>query len=214
MHRNYIFKAIASLFILLSASCAMFAQALAPNVNPNPTALRAGNYALDPNHAALTFKIDHLGFSNYVGRFNRFDVSLDFDEADPAAARIEAVIDMTSLDIANDEFANVLMGPSWFDANQFPEAILRSTAGVGLFGQQLRVPGGTSHQNRPRFPTLKALQVVSASQYAFTAGSTDNRRVHQGWGFPNLATMWNMRQKTFIVDETAVIMQAVAYQWR
>ncbi len=141
MYRNYLFKAIAAVFILLSASCAMFAQALAPNVNPDPTALKAGNYALDRKHAALVFKIDHLGFSNYVGRFNRFDVSLDFDEADPAAARVEAVIDMTSLDIANDEFANVLMGPSWFDANQFPEAILRST-GIEITGENTGVMTG------------------------------------------------------------------------
>jgi len=79
--------------------------------------------------------------------------------------------------------------------------------GVGQFGQQLRVPGGTAHQNRPHFPTLKALQVASATQYPFTAGSFDNRRVHQGWGFPSLRTMWDMRQKTLIIDETAVITQ-------
>ncbi len=85
--------------------------------------------------------------------------------------------------------------------------------GVGQFGQQLRVPGGTSHQNRPHFPTLKALQVVSASQYSFTASSNNNIRVHQGWGFPNLQTMWNMRQKTFIVDETAPIMQGVVHSY-
>lgn len=85
--------------------------------------------------------------------------------------------------------------------------------GFGPFGNQLRVPGGTSHQNRPHFPTLKALQVVSASQYAFNSGSTDNRREHQGWGFPNLRTMWDMRQKTFIVDETDVVTQGVVRSW-
>ena len=85
--------------------------------------------------------------------------------------------------------------------------------GYGAFGNALRVPGGTSHQNRPHFPTLKALQVVSAAQYAFTGASTDNRREHQGWGFPNLRTMWDMRQKTFIVDETDVITQGVTRSW-
>jgi len=85
--------------------------------------------------------------------------------------------------------------------------------GVGQFGQPLRVPGGTSHQNRPHFPTLKALQVVSASQYSFNASSSDNRRVHQGWGFPNLRTMWDMRQKTFIVDETAPITQGTVHSY-
>ena len=81
--------------------------------------------------------------------------------------------------------------------------------GFGPFGNQLRVPGGTSHQNRPHFPTLKALQVVSAAQYAFSASSSDNRREHQGWGFPNLRTMWDLRNKTFIIDETDLLTQGM-----
>jgi len=87
------------------------------------------------------------------------------------------------------------------------------SSGVGLFGQQLRVPGGTAFENRPHAPTLKALQVVSGRQYAFTAGSSDNRREHQGWGFPNLQTMYDNRSKTFIVDETDVLTQGQTRSW-
>lgn len=79
--------------------------------------------------------------------------------------------------------------------------------GVGGFGQALRVPGGTSHQNRPHFTTLKALQVVNARQYNFSASSSDNRREHQGWGFPNLQDMYDNRLKTYIIDETQLITQ-------
>ncbi|QDV08728.1 hypothetical protein Poly30_42810 [Planctomycetes bacterium Poly30] len=79
--------------------------------------------------------------------------------------------------------------------------------GIGPFGNVLRVPGGTAHQNRPHFTTLKALQVVSANQYAFTATSSNNRRQHQGWGFPSLQNMWDNRTKTILVDETDVLTQ-------
>ena len=81
------------------------------------------------------------------------------------------------------------------------------TPGVGPFGNPLRNPGGSTHSNRPHFTTLKCMQVASASQYAFNAASTDNRREHVGWGYPNLQTMWDDRAKTFIVDETDVIDQ-------
>jgi hypothetical protein len=70
----------------------------------------------------------------------------------------------------------------------------------GLFGP-VRVPGGTRFQNRPSFTTLKALQIASASQYAFTATSANNRREHQGWGNPNLRTMYDDRAQIFVVDE-------------
>jgi len=85
--------------------------------------------------------------------------------------------------------------------------------GVGLFGQQLRVPGGTAHENRPHAPTLKALQAVSGRQYAFTSTSTDNRREHQGWGFPDLQAMYDNRAKTFLVDETDVLTQGQVRSW-
>lgn len=109
----------------LLAACASL---IAPNVSTERAALRSGDYALDRDHASLIFKINHLGFSDYVGRFERFDAALDFDRSEPGAARVEAVIDMTSLDVANDDFAKTLMGPNWFDAARHPQATFRSTA--------------------------------------------------------------------------------------
>ena len=88
------------------------------------------------------------------------------------------------------------------------------TPGIGPFGNPLRAPGGSIHENRPHFTTLKALQVVNAEQYAFTAASTDLRREHQGWGFPNLQNMWDNRDKTFLVDETSVLQQGDDDAWQ
>ena len=49
--------------------------------------------------------------------------------------------------------------------------------------------------------------VVSARPYNFTASSSDNRREHCGWGFPNLQDMYDNRDKTILIDETQVITQ-------
>src|SRR5690606_19661474 len=46
-----------------------------------------------------------------------------------------------------------------------------ATPGFGPFGNQLRVPNGSRHVNRPKFTTLKALQIISARQYALTPAS-------------------------------------------
>ncbi|MFT4841197.1 MAG: serine protease AprX [Planctomycetota bacterium] len=89
------------------------------------------------------------------------------------------------------------------------------TPGVGPFGNALRLPGGTVHENRPHFTTLKALQIVNGNQYSFSSTSTDNRREHQGWGgFPSLQNMWDNRGKTFIVDETSVLSPGAADAWQ
>ena len=88
-----------------------------------------------------------------------------------------------------------------------------ATPGFGVFGNQLRNPGGSAFSNRPHFTTLKAMQVVSAAQYAFNSGSTNNRREHQGWGFPDLRKLWDNRAKTFIIDEVDVMTQGQTRSW-
>lgn len=94
-----------------------------------------GDFALDPLHAALIFRINHLGFADYIGRFERFDAQLTGDPARPEAAEITARIDMTSLNIANPDFAAELMGPDWFDAARYPDAVFRSQT-VRVTGEQ------------------------------------------------------------------------------
>ncbi|MCA8970303.1 MAG: S8 family serine peptidase [Planctomycetes bacterium] len=76
----------------------------------------------------------------------------------------------------------------------------------GLFSPQ-RVKNGTRFQNKPHFTTLKALQIANAAQYSFTKTSTDNRREHCGWGFPDLKAMYDDRALHYVVDETDVLTQ-------
>ncbi|MCB9880884.1 MAG: S8 family serine peptidase [Planctomycetes bacterium] len=83
----------------------------------------------------------------------------------------------------------------------------------GLFGPK-RKANGTRFENRPHASTLKALQIANAAQYAFTASSTDNRREHVGWGFPDVAGMYDRRALHVVVDETDVIQQGEGMLYR
>ena len=112
--------------LALTGCTSLIAPLVKPHVTADLTALKAGDWKLDPAHAALLFRIDHLGYSDLIGRFETFDVSLTGDASDPSAARAEAVIDMTSLDMANDDFAAELMGPKFFDAEAYPQAVFRT----------------------------------------------------------------------------------------
>jgi polyisoprenoid-binding protein YceI len=85
-------------------------------------ALPAGGYRLDPDHTAILFKVDHLGFSTYVGRFNRVTGTLDFDPVNPAASSLTVEIDMASVDTPNEELDDLLRGPGWFEVDRFPAA--------------------------------------------------------------------------------------------
>ena len=121
---NAMQAAFAALAFALTGCASLFT----PDVETTPEALRPGAYALDQAHAALVFRIGHMGFSDFIGRFDDFDASLDFDADNPESAQLEAIIDMTSLSLPDEAFAGTLMGPGWFDAGSYPQAVFRSTS--------------------------------------------------------------------------------------
>lgn len=105
--------------MLLLAGCAAIVR---PNFQTELVKLRSGEYTLDPAHAALIFKIDHLQLSTYVGRFNSFEASLDFDPDNMAATRLDGVVEMSSLDTNDAELEDTIKGSDWFNVAQFPQA--------------------------------------------------------------------------------------------
>jgi polyisoprenoid-binding protein YceI len=89
----------------------------------------AGDYTLDPAHANLEFKVNHLGFSHYTARFSDFDAKLHFEPANPSASTVEATIDPRSLTLPSPPagFKDELTGKDWLDAGQYPAITFRST---------------------------------------------------------------------------------------
>lgn len=116
------------LTVIVSIGIAGCGQLIQPNVRAEVSALRQGAYALDPKHAVLLWKVNHLGFSKYVGRFNELDASLDYDPEDPSAARVSVVVKTASVDVNFPKFEDDLRGRSWFNSNAFPEATFESTS--------------------------------------------------------------------------------------
>jgi polyisoprenoid-binding protein YceI len=110
---------------------------------PAPTAVPAGAYTLDKAHASLLFRVDHLGFSNFTARFTRFEVQLQFDPANPAAAHVDVSIDPRSLDIDNAPagFLDALRGTQWLDTEKFPQMSFRSTHVEVTGPRTMRVTG-------------------------------------------------------------------------
>lgn len=127
---------LAAAALALLAGCAP--QTRAPEEAP-PTATPAtpvsteapsGAYTLDKAHATLLFRVNHLGFSWYTGRFTRFDAALQLDTANPGASTLTATVDPASLTVENPPrgFEAELRGPNWLDAGKFREITFKSTA--------------------------------------------------------------------------------------
>ncbi|HJO12035.1 MAG TPA: YceI family protein [Gammaproteobacteria bacterium] len=117
-----------SLLLVCSVFLVSCDRLLTPDFETEITEVKAGQYIIDPDHASLVWKINHLGFSTFIGRFNEMDASLDFNPENIETSSLEVVINTASLDINNPEFAEELRGSNWFDSETFPQAVYRSTS--------------------------------------------------------------------------------------
>ena len=126
---NLLSSLLVRLAVVLVATSLLFScnRLLTPDQTTEVTEVRAGQYVLDPNHATLIWKLNHLGFSTFLGSFNEFEASLDFDPENIENASLEVVIDTASLDVDLPEFEEELRGDNWFDVAAFPQAIFRTT---------------------------------------------------------------------------------------
>lgn len=86
----------------------------------------SGVYALDKGHASILFKINHLGFSMYHGRFDNFDATLNFDAKNPEASKVEVSIDLASINTNSAKLQDELKGEKVFDVAANPKATFRS----------------------------------------------------------------------------------------
>ena len=86
------------------------------------------SFTIDPSHSAAHFSVRHLAISNVRGEFGSVHGTIVFDDADPAATRIDATIDAASINTRVAARDEDLRGASFFDVAKYPEIAFRSTS--------------------------------------------------------------------------------------
>lgn len=138
--------AIATAAVLISGCTSL----LRPNFTQELVELRSGEYLLDKQHSFINFRVDHLGLSTLVGRFNTIDATLDFDPQNPAQLKVSGIIDSNSVDLNNATLEDALLEDRWFDAEQFPQISYTST-GARLVGEnQFEITGNITLRGQTR----------------------------------------------------------------
>ena len=89
----------------------------------------AETYKMDTkgSHAFIQFKIQHLGFSWLLGRFNTFEGEFVLDDTNVENSNVSVNIDVASVDSNHAERDKHLRGPDFFDVSKFPKASFVST---------------------------------------------------------------------------------------
>lgn len=105
--------------------------------------LHSAEYLIDTKgaHAAINFKIKHLGYSWLTGRFNRFSGRFIYDEKTPSATQIRVDVDVASVDSNHAERDKHLRSKDFLDAGRYPKATFVSTSFQELGSEKVLIKG-------------------------------------------------------------------------
>lgn len=88
--------------------------------------LTPGAWTVDLSHSSVGFTVRHLVVSKVRGKFAKFDATLEI-APDPLQSKVEATIDLASIDTGDDGRDNHVRSGDFFDIEQFPTMVFRST---------------------------------------------------------------------------------------
>jgi len=96
-------------------------------MGPDITTLPAGVYESDSGHAYIAFSYDHAGYSRPILRWGDFGASVVLNTEDPEESGVGVTINTASVDSGVKVWDEKLVGPDWFDAENFPVISFQST---------------------------------------------------------------------------------------
>jgi polyisoprenoid-binding protein YceI len=181
---------------------------------PTPYAqMPSGVYRIDPAHASVTWRVSHLGLSNYTARFAKIDASLDFDAKDPTQSKLTASVDPLSVRTdfpapdKKDFDAVLATGETWFNGGKFPTISFVSTSiervgpDKGIVSGNLTMLGVTKPATMEvKFNGAYAEKPFSAPVAAALGFSGTMTIKRSDWGFNTYVPM--------IGDEVAIQIEA------
>jgi polyisoprenoid-binding protein YceI len=85
------------------------------------------SYKIDPAHTAVVFIVNHVGFSNVIGRFDTVGGDVTFDKDAVEKSVVNVTIDTTSVDTNHAKRDEHLRSPDFFNAKEFPKMTFKST---------------------------------------------------------------------------------------
>ncbi|MDX6848486.1 YceI family protein [Gilvimarinus sp. SDUM040013] len=157
--------------LLCGALLTACGQLLSGHVYTELPTLKPGNYRLDPHHTTVLFKVEHLGISSFVGRFNQSQATLNFVDSDPAASTIVADVEINSLDVNRPDFAQTLVSCDWLCSEEHPVARFQSRGRANVDGSLLIFAGDLTFRGVTNPATL-AVTINGATTNRLTGDYT------------------------------------------
>lgn len=152
------------------------------------------SWTIDYSHSAIEFKARHMMISNVKGSFERFNGTVDYDETNPAATRVDIQIEAASIDTNDPKRDGHLRSPDFFDVEKFPTLSFKSKKVVLVEVDEAKLVGDLTIRDVTREVTLDVERLgTSKSPWGTTnTGFSGSVRINRKeWGLN-----WNVALET------------------
>jgi polyisoprenoid-binding protein YceI len=129
------------------------------------TILNAGSWSLDAAHSRLGFTVKHMGVSETVGQFDKFDIKISTTKEDFTDAQITLTAETKTVNTYLPMRDDHLRSADFFEVEKYPTMTFKSTSVKKVKGNDYTVVGDLTLHGVTKTVTLKATH----------NGSTKNR---------------------------------------
>src|ERR1700738_5335837 len=106
-----------------------------------PSLAETTAYKIDSSHSQAAFSVRHMMISNVKGAFSKVSGQVEYDPKKPAASKVEATIDMSTIDTHDAQRDENLKSPDFFDVAKYPTMTFKSKKVVAQGKDRLEVTG-------------------------------------------------------------------------
>jgi polyisoprenoid-binding protein YceI len=148
----------------------------------------------DYGHSVIEFSARHMMLAKVRGQFEKFTITLDADEADPTAAKVDVQIETASLNSRDGSRDGHLKSPDFLDVANYPYITFKSTRVEKLSENEAKLYGDLTVRDVTNPAVLQvefhglAKSPWGTTNAGFTASTKINRK---DWGLG-----WNVALET------------------
>lgn len=101
------------------------------------------------------------------GKFKKFDAQINYNAAEPAAAKVNISVDVASFDVGDPKLDKEARTKTWFNALQFPKATFVSTSIQSIAAGKLNIGGKLTIKGKTVFVTFPMTVNKDGNNFVF-----------------------------------------------
>lgn len=127
-----------------------------------PAMAQSARYEIDPDHLALAFLVDHIGYAKVLGQFRKASGSYSFDEASGTLGAVRIEVDTDSVTSQHNGRDRHVRGSDFLNASSFPRMVFTAPGGKRTGERLYEITGELELLGRKQPLTLTATWNKSA----------------------------------------------------